>query len=427
MKSELPSPPGFWPSVRLLLAATRRRARGRRTRQQQLLSQRSSGQSTDWSGFGYAVAVLFMAFLNGGAAFVVRAAVDAGERIQVERQGKIIVSRNFLKGLLSAERVAQATSGNPDDSMPEAFYSTEAREIADETGGSRAEVERRLRDAVRNNRTEEFVTRDQSSPGLSFFLKADPLPALLGSVVLMWWAVMLVFQGEGLELDLQRRRHPMWEWLFSHPVPPGAIFLAEMISPMAANPIYWSGPLFAGFLYGMAYDPGVGLLATVLIGVPITIAAACLGKALEIGVILRFPPRSRGAMIGLMGWMGYASMMLFFVGAFFIPKAIHAAARFLDFFTIVPWPWLRWFLGGQADGSFSFLLGMLTCWFVAGITVAGAVWFSVWGTEQGLSGNFVAFDAGPSPSRRGGTHFGKDPFIAKSFCGSRGTAAQLCR
>ena len=141
----------------------------------------------------------------------------------------------------------------------------------------------------------------------------------------------------------------------SHPVQPGAVFLAEMLSPIAANPIYWSGPLFAGFLYGFVYGPGFGFIAAFVIGIPLTVAAACLGKALEIGVILRFPPRSRGAMIGLMGWVGYASMMLFFVGAFVMPKIVTAIARFLNLFTTLPWPWLSLFIGGQEDGSFSFL------------------------------------------------------------------------
>ena len=415
MNGEFPSPPSFWPTVRLLLRVTRTRAKGRRTRQQQLLNQRSQGTATNWGGVGYGLAVLFMAGLNIGAAFMVSLAVNSGERILAERRGKIIVSRVFLEGLNSAERVARETSGSPDDFMPEEFYSSEARRIVEDYGGARPAVEQKLRDAVRDHRTANFITKDEASPGLGAFLKAGPLPAMLGSVVLLWWVVMLVFQGEGLELDLQRRRHPMWEWLFSHPVPPGAVFLAEMISPMAANPIYWSGPLFAGFLYGMVYDPVLGILATLVIGVPITIAAACLGKALEIGVILRFLPRSRGAMIGLMGWLGYASMMLFFVGAFFIPKAISSVGRHLNVFTAVPWPWLALFLGGKGDGSFSFLYGMLTCWFAAGITVAGAVWFSVWGTEQGLSGNFAAADSGPSASRRGGRRFGKEPLYRKEF------------
>ncbi len=155
--------------------------------------------------------------------------------------------------------------------------------------------------------------------------------------------------------------------------------------------------------------------AAVLIGVPLTVAAACLGKALEIGVILRFPPRSRGAMIGLMGWMGYASMMLFFVGLFVIPKIVAAMGNFLGVFTVLPWPWLRLFLGGQENGSFSFLSGVLACWFVAGITVAGAVWFSVWGAQQGLSGNFATADPRPSAPRKGEAAFGKDPLYRKEF------------
>jgi membrane protease YdiL (CAAX protease family) len=415
MKGELPSPPTFWTTVRLLLGITRTRAAGRRRRQQDLLSQRSGGKSTNWSGLGFTMAVLFMAFLNGGAAFVVRIAVDSGERIQAERRGKIVVSRDFLEMVESAEKNSVAFSTPPEQLIPEANYSLEAENLSEKYGGSKAEIEQKLHDTIRDRGIGGLVTRDQVSGAWAETAKVNSLPAMLGSLVLIWWAVMLAFQGEGLELDLQRRRHPMWEWLLSHPVPPGAVFLAEMISPMAANPIYWSGPLFAGFLYGFVYDAGTGMLAALLIGVPITIAAACLGKALEIGVILRFPPRSRGAMIGLIGWMGYASMMLFFVGAFFMQEAIGVIAKLLDFLTVVPWPWLRLFLGGQSDGSFSFALGMLTCWFVAGITVAGAVWFSVWGTEQGLSGNIAAADSGPSASRRGEPRFGKEPLYRKEF------------
>lgn len=158
-----------------------------------------------------------------------------------------------------------------------------------------------------------MVTSDKASPGLAALSRTSPLPAMFESFVLIWWVVMLAFQGEGLEMDTQRRRHPMWEWLFSHPVPPGAVFLAEMLSPIAANPVYWGGPLFAGFAFGIAYDPGIGLMAAPLVGVPITVAAACLGKALEVGATLRLAPRSRGATIGLMSWLGYTSMMLFLV------------------------------------------------------------------------------------------------------------------
>jgi len=414
MKSELPSPPSFWTTVRLLLGVTRTRAASRRTRQQQLLSQRSAGKATDWGGLGFSMAVLFMAFLNGGAAFVVRIAVDSGERIQAEQLGKIIVSRGFRDNVELAQKNSTEFSTPPDELIPATNYSIEADNISEKYGGSKAEIEERLRATVRDHGARDLMTKDQLSSLWNGSAKINSLAAMLGSVVLFWWAAMLVFQGEGLELDLQRRRHPMWEWLLSHPVPPGAVFLAEMISPMAANPIYWSGPLFAGFLYGFVYGPGEGMLAALLVGVPVTIAAACLGKALEIGVILRFPPRSRGAMIGMMGWLGYASMMLFIVGAFIFQQAIGTIAKLLHFLTVVPWPWLRLFLGGQADGSFSFFWGVLTCGFFAGFTVAGSIWFSVWGTEQGLSGNFAA-DSGPSASRKGVPRFGREPLYRKEF------------
>src|SRR5207253_2346000 len=148
-------------------------------------------------------------------------------------------------------------------------------------------IERKLRNAVREHGARDFVTRDNASPELSTLPKAGRLTAMLGSVALIFWGVMLVFQGEGLELDLQRRRHPMWEWLFAHPVPAGAVFLAEMLSPIAANPIYWGAPVCVGFLYGFIYGPEPGALAAVVIGIPITLAAAYLGTALEIGVTLR--------------------------------------------------------------------------------------------------------------------------------------------
>ena len=407
-------PLSFWSTVRLLLSATRARSAGRRKRQQELLQQRSKS-ATDWSGLGFAMAVLFMAFLNGGAAFITRLAVESGQRVEAEREGKIVVSRSFLETAYAAEKDAKEFSTSPDQLIPQAAYSSEAESIADKYGGSPAEIEKKLHSTIQKHGTQYLIARNRLSDGFGGFANARSLPAMLGSVILIWWAMMLIFQGEGLELDLQRRRHPMWEWVFSHPVQPGAVFLAEMLSPIAANPIYWSGPLFAGFLYGFVYGPELGLIAAFLVGIPLTVAAACLGKALEIGVILRFPSRSRGAMIGLMGWMGYASMMLFFVGAFVIPNIVTTIAGFLTPFAELPWPWLSLFVGGQHDGSFSFLSGVLTCWLSAAVTIAGAVWFSVWGTQRGLSGNFAQTDSGPSVSTTRGARFGKEPLYRKEF------------
>src|SRR6266700_2210652 len=415
MRTESPRPLSFWTTVRLLLRVTRARAAGRRRRQQELLQQRSGRNATDWGGLGFALGVLVMAAVNVMAAFAVRNAVNSGERAAAERQGKIVVSRQFLEAATVMVNGLKDSPTAHEGAISQLNYSAEAKSIAKDYGGKQEAIEQKLHDAVRDHGTRDLITEEDAAPGLTALPTAGNFAAMLGSMTLLWWGVMLVCQGEGLELDLQRRRHPMWEWLFSHPVPSGAIFLAEMLSPIAANPIYWGGPLFVGFLFGFVYGPGLGALAALLVGIPITIAAACLGKALEIGLVLRFSSHSRGAMIGVMSWLGYASMMLFLVGLFFLSKVITAISGFLNLFTVLPWPWLGLFLGGQPDGSFSFLSGMLSCWIAAGVMTASAVGISVWGAQKGLSGNVSQADVVPSGPRGGGTRFGKDPLYRKEF------------
>ena len=417
MDSTPPNPPGFWRTTRLLLGAARKRATGRQKRQQELLQHRTGRTSGDWGCLGFALGVLFMISLNVVAAFTLRLAVSSGAHKEAERQGKIVVSSPFLEAAKRAAASSESSGKTPDQELASSYYSSEADRISREHGGTEAEIEQKLRDAMRNHGTRDFIApaTEDTSPGPGAFAAAEGFPAMLGSVVLIWWGVMLVFQGEGVEADLQRRRHPMWEWLLSHPVPSGAVFLAEMLSPIAANPIFWGGPLFAGFVYGFVYGPAPGIVATLLIGIPVTMAAACLGKALEIAVMIRFSPRSRGAMIGLMSWMGYSAMMLLFLSIYVLPKIVASIGKFLSPFTVLPWPWLRLFLGGHSDGSFSFLAGMLTCWTAAGATLAGAIWFSVWGAKQGLAGTLGRTDSRPAKSKALKIRFGKDPLYRKEL------------
>ena len=77
----------------------------------------------------------------------------------------------------------------------------------------------------------EVVIKDEVAD-LGDIRQAPPLAQLFGTILFFWWFVMLTTQGEGLDLDVQRRRNPMWEWLLSHPVRPEAAFLAEMVSPI---------------------------------------------------------------------------------------------------------------------------------------------------------------------------------------------------
>ena len=257
--------PGFWKTVRLLLGSAHRRSAGRRRRQQELLNhRRGKTTSTNFGMLGFVFATLFMLVINGFAAFALYIAVTASQRVEAEHQGKIVVSGSF-RNSVSVDTWARGEAGRQHLNLSDGVslrlqprYALEAKNIAREEGGSPQAIEQRLRASVLAHGDRDFTTTRQVERGIRAFRQGGPLPALLASIVLLWWSVMLIFQGEGLELDIQRRRHPLWEWLFSHPVQPGAVFLAEMLTPIAANPIYWGAPLFPAIVYGIIYGPAWG-------------------------------------------------------------------------------------------------------------------------------------------------------------------------
>jgi membrane protease YdiL (CAAX protease family) len=380
--------PGFWQTVGLLLSASHRRAAGRRQRQQQLLQSRTGSGTSTVGGFATLMAWVAMAFVNGGAAHVVELAIAQGQRIEAEQQGKVVVDRFFVDAVRNVKKAKSKTA----EDLLETAYSYEAEVRSEELGGSKEEHEQFLRNAVHTRPDSEFITADATQLRIDHLRSTGRFPDMLATLVLIAWLIMLIFQGEGLELDIQRRRHPHWEWLLSHPVRPGAVFLAEMLSPIAANPIYATGPVFFGFLYGSIYGLELGIPAAILIGVPVSIAAACVGKALQIGVMVRFHPRSRGALIGLMSWLGYTTMILFFVAFVAMPTFVNASANLLrPVATAIPWPLFSWSMGLQSDGSLSFISGMLFCWLASIVMTASGVGFTVWGAQRGLAGS----SAGP--------------------------------
>jgi membrane protease YdiL (CAAX protease family) len=418
MSSARATPPGFWTTVGLLLAISRKRALGRARRQRQLFRMRSYLQGNDWQPLIIVLSILFMAVANILAALLVQGAVTSGERVEIERQGKVVVDEWFA----AKSREAQARAGTSPSALQEIdrslrpYYSIEAFRIAKDFGGDKDAIADKLRDVARNRGAADFIELKRAAPGLAALPRFGALPAMLGSIAVLWWSVMLILQSEGLELDTQRRRHPMWEWLFSHPVPPGAIFLAEMLSPLAANPIYYSAPLFPGILYGAVYGWRLGVVAAFLIGVPIALAAGCVGKAIEIGVMLRFSPRSRGAIIGLMGSISAISLTLVVIGFASIQRAAASLAGLLQPFSGMAWPWLGIFLGQRADGSFSFPIGMLSCWAVAAASIGGSIGFSVWAARSGLSGKVSPADTAPKPATAAGVRFGgRDPLYRKEL------------
>jgi len=407
--------PNFWRVVWLLLAASRRRAVGRQKRQAELFRQRAGKTGAgNWAGVAIIVAALLMAGLNVVAAFVIRNAVTAAERSDAERSGWVVVDQEFADKVARVEIRAKAQSWDQaaiDHSLARA-YRGEAQHITQLYGGDARAIAQKLRATVQADGATKLLPLRKAAPGLAALPSASSLPALVGALGLLGWALMLVFQGEGLELDTQRRRHPMWEFLFSHPVPPGAVFLADMLAPIAANPLFVSAPLFPACLYGFIYGPAAGALALVVVGMPVTIAAACLGKALEIAVMLRFSPRSRGAVLGLTGWLGGVAMMSLILLPLATGNVVTAAAGVLVPLTAVPWPWLGLFLGQVGPGKFSFLTGMLTCWAGAGLAAFVSVRFSLWGAQLGLAGQ--AGSGAPSV-RPGGRGFARNGLYRKEF------------
>jgi membrane protease YdiL (CAAX protease family) len=407
--------PTWWGTVRLLLRNARRRAVGRRQRAQQLLSQRTGKSASNFGALTYVFTIIISLALNGCSAAMMIIAIQSGQRAELEQQGKIVVSDEFFHAVahpdLSPYPMQQTT---PPD------FSAEARRLSEKYGGSKDAIEAKLHQSVNEHGETGLVPDNIAAPGIHALASTGRLPQMLGSLALLFWLMMLVFQGEGMEVDVQRRRHPMWEWIFSHPVQPGAFFLAEMLAPIAANPIYWAAPLYSAIAYGTVYGIVSGIIAAFAVGIPVAVACACMGKALEVGVLLRFSPRSRGAVIGLMGWLGYSSMLLSFVGLYILPRLAHAAAGFFAIFTFIPWPWVGLFLGMLPGGRFSFIAGMVTCDVAAIAATAFAVWISVWGTQRGLAGNFAMErpktpDAANRAARFSKTGILRDPLYRKEF------------
>ncbi len=383
-----PNTPTFLQTVRILLRAARSRAEGRKKRQRKLLRHRTGSDTDSLAALGYFFAVIGMCFLHGFAAFCIDAAVKEAARFSQEKTGHIMVSSSFYSRLDDYRNAEPGPNRQRALARLESNCHYEAQRRTERRGGDTKAYEQLLLKTVQEGRIEAFISEDSSDAGLGHLKAAGPLAGLIGSSLLVWWLIMLTFQGEGLELDIQRRRHPMWEWLLSHPVHPGAVFLAEMLSPIAANPAYLAAPVFPAILFGMTYEPAIGLLALFVVGIPLTIGAAALGKAIEIGVMLRYSPLKRGAIIGIMGWLGYAAMISFIFGFYVIPRLMPVAGDALyPLANAIPSGLLDWLTGTRMDGSHSLLAGMGVCWLTSAGMIGTGVGISVWGTRRGIAGH----------------------------------------
>lgn len=376
---------GFWTTVFVLLRAARRRSVNRFEQQRRLLRRRGSAALFGGTS-GLWVAALLMAMVNVGGAFAVRQFVREGGRVDAERTGHVLVAEDFYQAVRNG--TADDAPLMSDGRRRRSAFAREALRQADRRSEAPS-IEARLRETAQQRGVGGFVSENDSTVGMSTLANAGRLPAMLGSLVLVIWGAMLVFSGEGgvgvgAGADIQRRRHPVWEWLFSHPVPVKAVFLAEMISPLSSNPMYIAAPFFVGALYANVYSREASVGAAFLAGVPLIAGAAALGRAIEIAMLLRLSGRSRGASIGLMNFIGFTCLPLLFLGT--VGEVRTAIATALVPLTALPWPWLGLMIGSRPDGSFSFLAGLFACWSVSIVTLVGALSIALWAVSQGLVG-----------------------------------------
>lgn len=249
-------------------------------------------------------------------------------------------------------------------------------------------------------------------------------------VIVCVWFFMLAFQGEGMDLDIQRRRHPTWEWLLSHPVRPGAVFFAEMLAPLIANPIYFCAPIFWIGLLTHFFPFGSSLLAGLFVGLLMAVAAVCMSKSVEVWVMLRCSPRSRGALLGLLSWGGYIAMLLPFVliatpGVF--PSLVRSLTPIIEKIANPYFPILFGYRTGGAQG-FSLLQTVAVWSAVACIFTLLSVVLSARATLRGLGGNFGGtIKTRSAASQMHGSFFSRDPLFRKEllwFLRDRGALIQ---
>ncbi|MDF7797887.1 CPBP family intramembrane metalloprotease [Pontiellaceae bacterium B1224] len=407
---------GFFRTLKLLLVTARRRAAGRALRQRQLTNQRTGSQSDSLRVLGFIGMLFIMGMVHCMAGYSIQRYTQEAQRYDAEQTGSIVVSQHFYRRLVEFKNADQDIEWPLFLEKNDYWLENEAENREEAYGGTEQKHRAFLEKAAQERPLEDFTSRSKIRPGLKEIGASNPFVLTVGSLIFIWWLMMLIFQGEGLELDIQRRRHPMWEWLLSHPVHPGAVFLAEMLSPITANPAYLAAPLFSAVLFGITYGGEFGFLAFFVIGIPLTIAAACFGKSLEIFIMLRSNVRKRGATIGLMSWFGYAAFILFLFGAYAAPRITNVLGfLFYDLSQTFPIPIILPIIGNWGGAS-SFWLGMLCCWLLAALLIGLAVLISVRATRKGLSGNTGSNE--PAASSKGEkwiVRLGRDPLYRKEL------------
>lgn len=407
-----PSPTPDVRVLRSLWRAARRRAKGRAKRQAQMMRRKTGSESNPLAALGVFLMILLTAVVHLGLGFTLVKTLDQAQMMEHEQKGKLVVP-DYLQGYLDPNDKHRGSREDWMERLADRSDHFRSREF----GGTDVVQRAKVLEHARQHGREGFITEEDA---VKFSLKRPgELPASMWpfiGVMFLWWFLMLVFQGEGLEMDFQRRRHPMWEWLASHPVRPVAAFSAEMLAAFMANPIYWGAPLFWCVVWSSAHGFGWEVIAgSVLVGLPLAMAASCLHKGLEIAAMLRLPSRTRGGALGLMSWAGYCLMMLplFMFSMPLLKRALlHVTMPLGEWWP--SWP-ARLLLSGWSETPMIWQ-AVLVVLAVSMLMLAAAVIVSWWGTQIGMQASNAAATAAPRTLQAtSGGWLGRHPLYRKEL------------
>lgn len=386
-----PRPPtSDWSVFKLLWKSARKRNAARSQRQGEILNNRGGSKSNPLGRLATAMMIGLSCLVHGILGWNVVDSLKTAQIVAIEKEGRFVVpdvsTRNLDRLRELESRSGKSPSG--EELLDEAKKLARSADYdrSRRTGRSYDEEQEAILAQVKAYGSSGFVSEKDVVSGLLAKPGQAPMNVwILPSFVLLWWGAMLIAQGEGLEMDVQRRRHPIWEWLFSHPVRPVAAFSAEMFSPLMANPIYFAAPIF-WFMIFREFQPLVlAGFTSLLVGLPIAVAASCASKAIEIAAMLRLSERTRGAVLGLLSWIGYVAMMipLFTIQ---LQSAKESLAKVLEPLAAIPlftWPAhfaIVWSAGDHWWGT------VLVAWLFSGCLIGCAAVLSWRGVAKGLQG-----------------------------------------
>ncbi len=421
----------FWQTTRLIWSFARRRAAGRKAHQAALLSRKSKNSGNVSTGeslgcFATIGMIFFAAVMQAVFGQIVGTSVTTAMRVNAERDGRMAISANAYETLADAERHRPANAA-PNSIGHDQIYTAAMQSYAEAPKRNPrrfVEYEEELARHYRANGLAGFVTVDTSSAAVKNLDRWPPMAFAVVGIGILFWLAMLVCQGEGLEFDVQRRRHPVWEWLLSHPVRPSAVLVAESLAPFMANPMYYTAPAFWISLLSVHSSPPFAVLTGMVIGLAFAVAASSLNKSLEAVAMLRFSVRNRGAMLGIMSWVGFAGILIpaFLVNAEAVKTAVlRACVGVFDWFPA--WP-VRTLLGGSADNPW--LPAVAGIGFAVGL-MAVSVLVTVLAMARGLDSGSSKADEAPKRGAIGAIIEKFDPIFWKEllwFRRDRGAVVQ---